>query len=298
MLMLLRQMRCFASVVECGSFTEAAERCFISQSAVSQQIKSLEQELGVSLLLRKNRGFSLTPAGRYFYEGCVRILKEADELKENTTRMGTGSKASLRIGYLNLYNGQELYQAISEFSGSFPEVSIEISPGTHEQLYNGLRSGRIDMALNDQRRAFSSEYVNFVLKNCGCLVEISSQNPLGEEKSVTMRDLRNLPCILVAPESQRKVEERYYSETLGYESSFLFADSLDAARLLAIGGRGFIPLEEAGELPPPSPGLKRIPLVNGSGRLARNYCFFWRRERTNRYIERFANILHDLVRGN
>ena len=61
--MLLRQMKYFTAVVECGSFTEAAEECFISQSAVSQQIQALENDLGVKLLHRESRGFSLTPAG-------------------------------------------------------------------------------------------------------------------------------------------------------------------------------------------------------------------------------------------
>ena len=61
--MLYRQMQYFVAVVECDSFTEAAERCYISQSAISQQIRALEQFLGVTLISRGNRRFSLTPAG-------------------------------------------------------------------------------------------------------------------------------------------------------------------------------------------------------------------------------------------
>ena len=65
--LLLRQMRYFTTVVDCNSFTEAAERCYISQSAVSQQIQALEQELGTKLIRRANRKFTLTAAGEYFY---------------------------------------------------------------------------------------------------------------------------------------------------------------------------------------------------------------------------------------
>ena len=64
---MLRQIRYFIAVVETGSFTEAAEVCHISQSAVSQQIQSLENEISVRLLDRKGRRFEDTPAGRYFY---------------------------------------------------------------------------------------------------------------------------------------------------------------------------------------------------------------------------------------
>ena len=65
--MLLRQIKYFIAVVESGSFTEAAEKLFISQSAVSQQIRALESELGVALLIRKNRSFTLTQAGGHLY---------------------------------------------------------------------------------------------------------------------------------------------------------------------------------------------------------------------------------------
>ena len=73
--MLLKQMKYFITVVDCNSFTEAAEECFISQSAISQQIKTLEKELGVSLLIREGRQFSLTPAGEYFYRHGKVLMK-------------------------------------------------------------------------------------------------------------------------------------------------------------------------------------------------------------------------------
>ena len=77
--MLLRQMQYFAAVVETNSFTEAAERCYISQSAMSQQIRSLEHELGVKLLERGNRSFTLTVAGEYFYTHCKDVLAAAPQ---------------------------------------------------------------------------------------------------------------------------------------------------------------------------------------------------------------------------
>ena len=79
--MLLKQMKYFITVVDCHSFTEAAEQCFISQSAISQQIKSLEKELGIRLFERNKRQLSLTPAGEYFYRHRKVILDEIEELK-------------------------------------------------------------------------------------------------------------------------------------------------------------------------------------------------------------------------
>ena len=78
--MLLRQMKYFSAVVDCNSFTEAAAQCYISQSAISQQIQALEREVGVELIRRGNRRFTLTPAGQHFYTHCKAILEQTDEL--------------------------------------------------------------------------------------------------------------------------------------------------------------------------------------------------------------------------
>lgn len=78
--MLLRRMKYFAAVVECGSFTEAATKCFISQSAVSQQMAALEAALGVKLLKRNGRGFMLTKAGELFYSKGKELLLQVDAL--------------------------------------------------------------------------------------------------------------------------------------------------------------------------------------------------------------------------
>ena len=73
--MLLKQIQYFHAIVEKKSFTEAAEACFISQSAISQQMKALEHELGIQLLIRHNRTFTLTPAGLGYFRSQRRLLK-------------------------------------------------------------------------------------------------------------------------------------------------------------------------------------------------------------------------------
>ena len=82
--MLLKQIEYYLAVVETGSFSEAAEKCFISQSAVSQQIKALERELGVTLLKRHNRSFSMTPAGELFYRKCTVLKNDLDSIIRDT----------------------------------------------------------------------------------------------------------------------------------------------------------------------------------------------------------------------
>lgn len=294
--MLLRQMKYFASVIDCNSFTEAAEQNFISQSAISQQIQALEKDLGVSLIIRENRKFSLTPAGEHFYNHCKGILEEIEDLCRETVQLGQDSELQLRIGYLRCYSGQELHQAIAEFSQTYPEVSINIVNGTHEELYDHLRFGSVDLVLTDQRRAFSDEYVNFQLLQCGCYVEISTRNKLTKQEFVTLKDLIRTPCILISSKEQQNVEQDYYKNTLGFGGNFLFAESLEEGRLMVVGNRGFLPIESVGTLPLEGSTIRRLPVYRDGSQILRNYCVFWRKKQADYYIEEFANTLRKLLK--
>ena len=289
-------MKYFISVVECNSFTEAAEQCYISQSAISQQIRSLEKELGVELIHRENRRFTLTPAGEYFYEQSKGILNEVEDIRRETFRIGKDKEMELKIGYLRCYSGQELHQAVAEFSRLYPEVSIHIVNGTHEELYDLLRFGGADLVLTDQRRAFSDKYANFQLLKCGCYAELSVRSPLAEQESVTMEELKRQACILISSREQQNIEEDYYKNTLGFGGRFLFAENLEEGRLMVAGNRGFLPVERVGTLPPCGTGVKRLPVMERGQQLKRNYCLFWVKENASYYIEEFAEILRKLLK--
>lgn len=288
-------MKYFTAVVDCGSFTEAAEQCYISQSAISQQIQSLEKELGVELIHRQNRKFSLTPAGEYFYSQCKVILEEVEKVRQETIRIGQDDELQLRIGYLRCYSGQELHQAVAEFSRLYPEVAISIVNGTHEELYDLLRSGGVDLILSDQRRAFSSQYENYQLLQCGCYAELSVRNRLSSQESVELESLKRTPCILISSREQQNTEQDYFQNTLGFGGNFLFAENLEEGRLMVAGNRGFLPVESVGTLPPPGAAVKRLPIVQNGRQLKKNYCVFWLKEHTNYYIEEFAEILRKLL---
>ena len=123
-----------------------------------------------------------------------------------TKRLDADKELQLRIGYLRCYSGMELPQAIAEFSKAYPEVSINIVNGTHEELYDLLRFGGVDLVLNDQRRAFSDAYMNFELMQCGCYAEVSIQNDLSRKDSVELEELKRIPCILISSREQRNAE--------------------------------------------------------------------------------------------
>lgn len=288
---MLKQMKYFQAVVRCKSFTEAAEECFISQSAISQQIQALENELGVKLLNRENRKISLTPAGEHFYQKSLILIADYERLCCETVRIANRDNAELRIGYLKGYGGLEFRLAVAEFSEKYPDVSVHIINGNHEDLYDALRNGCVDLVLNDQRRAFSDEYVNFILTTSECYIEIAARNPLASLESIETEDLKNIPCILVASPEQQENERTYYQEIVGIKGDFLFAENLEEARLLVIGGKGFMPIEGGANEPGFAAALCRIRLIRKGKPMKRNYCAFWKADNSGYYVEEFADIL-------
>ena len=294
---MLKQIKYFQAVVRHESFTEAAEECFISQSAISQQIQALEKELGVELLYRKNRKLSLTPAGEHFYNKSLILISDFETLCRETIRIANGEEAQLRIGYLKCYGGQELENAIASFSDKYPNVAIHVVNGNHEDLYDLLRNGGVDLVLNDQRRAFSEEYVNFHLVTSNCYIEIASRNPIARLERINVPDLKNTPCILIASQNQRENELTYYRDVVGFSGEFLFAGNLEEARLMVVGGKGFVPVEGGDKTPRCSSSIRRISLCRGEKPIRRNYCAFWKTDNSGYYVEEFADILKSQFKG-
>ena len=263
----------------------------VSQSAISQQIKKLEDELGVKLLDRHNRTFSLTPAGEHFYRKSLGITEDIRQLVRETRRQADQDRAVLRLGYYKGYTGTELSEAVALFSEKYPAVEIQITPGSHEELYYAMENHTVDLALNDQRRAFSDAYCNEVLSESRIYIEISSRNALSHLPSLEASDLKNIPCILVIHPSGRQEEQRYYEEIVGLHGEFLFVDTLPEARLKIIAGQGYLPVDVIGEQVWFDTAVSRIPLCRDGVPVRKTYCAFWRKDNSGYYIEEFAEIL-------
>jgi DNA-binding transcriptional LysR family regulator len=292
MAVMLKQIKYFQAVVQRGSFTEAAQECYISQSAISQQIQALEQELDVRLLERRNRKFKVTPAGEHFYKKSLVLTADFEKLCRETRHIAHGKDARICVGYLKGYGGREFQQAVADFTEKYPDVAIRIISGNHEELYDELRTGQADLVLNDQRRAFSDEYVNLLLTAHECCIEIAARHSIAAMENVNVSEFRGIPCILVASPGQEENEQTYYRDVVGIQGEFLFAENLEEARLLVIGGRGFMPVEGTDQFVQQfGTALRRLPLLRNGRPIRRNYCAFWKADNSGYYIEEFADIL-------
>ena len=287
---MIKQIKYFQSVVRLKNFTKAADENFISQSAISQQIQSLEKDLGVKLLQREGRKFSLTPAGEFFYKKSLVLINDFERICHETLNISTGGKQKISLGYLRHYHGEELQKSIAQFNEKFPEVFIELLQGTHEELYNFLRMGKADFVFSDLRRKPSDQYVNFFLADKFFYAELPAKNPLAQLEKISADDLKNTPIILITPPSEQHNEEIFYREYFGIKSEFLFAENLEEAHLMVVANRGYFPAEFKN--PPQNSDLvKFVPIFFNNNHLERKYFLFWKIESTQKYLEIFAEIL-------
>lgn len=122
----LRAMAVFASVVHHGSFSAAGKELSITTSAVSQQIRALELDLGVSLLHRSTRKLSLTEAGASLYESAKNIVKSAEEAKDNVSQLRDGLLGNLRIATTPKLASEHILPALTVWLDKHHDLSLMI----------------------------------------------------------------------------------------------------------------------------------------------------------------------------
>jgi DNA-binding transcriptional LysR family regulator len=121
----LRRLAYFAAVVECGSFTAAADRLGITKAVVSQQVARLEQEFRTTLLTRTTRKVLPTDAGKSFYQRCARILREAGDAFDELVEVSTEPVGTLRLTAPFDYGIAVVVPAIAEFTRRHPRCKVD-----------------------------------------------------------------------------------------------------------------------------------------------------------------------------
>ena len=149
-----RQLRYFAQIAESGNVSRAAEVLRIAQPSLSQQMRNLEDELGVPLLFRHARGVTPTELGLKFYEHARRILQEVERAKEVMRSQATSPSGRISVGLpTSACRGLSLplHRTIAE---ALPDIGLHIVEAMSGTLDEWIQSGRLDVALLYDHKAF------------------------------------------------------------------------------------------------------------------------------------------------
>jgi len=141
----LRHLRYFVAVAEELHFGRAAARVGIAQPPLSQQVRQLEQELGVTLFDRTRRRVELTPAGRAFLEESQRVLAQAEHAAHTARRAGRGEIGRLAVGFVPSADLDVLPRVLRAWRARYPHVEVELQVLLPAAQIEALRSGKLQV---------------------------------------------------------------------------------------------------------------------------------------------------------
>ena len=141
----LQQLRYAVAIAEEQSFTRAAGRCFVVQSALSRQIKSLESELGVRLFARTSRKVEVTPAGEAFVKQARLCLQAAERAKASAAAAHGQIRGSLTIGVIPTVTAVNIAAVLGAFRRSYPEVGVHVRTGGSDEFLRRIAAGELDV---------------------------------------------------------------------------------------------------------------------------------------------------------
>ena len=140
----LYQLKIFVTVAKTGAVTKASEQLYLSQPAVSAQIKALEEELGLALFERTVRGMSLTPHGVVMLEQAQQLLARQRDMLDEARRLRGGISGRLRLGSNRGPSAQLLGKLLTQLSEAAPELEVSLEFGSPAEIAAAISEGRLD----------------------------------------------------------------------------------------------------------------------------------------------------------
>jgi DNA-binding transcriptional LysR family regulator len=185
----------FIKAIETGSFTKAAEQLGYTQSAVSQMVHSLEEELSTTLILRSRKGISLTPDGQEFLPYIRKICNSHRELIEKLNEMQGLQSGLIRIGTFSSVTCHWLPGFIKDFKERYPSVHFELHQGHYSDISNWIKDGTVDFGFVNSS-AVSNLTVTPLQKD-EMIAVLPVNHHLANSSKVSLNELINEPYILL-----------------------------------------------------------------------------------------------------
>jgi len=239
----LRHLRYFACVAEELHFGRAAQRLGMSQPPLSQQIRALEEELGVQLLERTSRRVRLTEAGRQFLPEARATLAQADLAARTARSAHRGDVGRLRLGFsTSVPFMPRVVDALSRFRQAYPQVSLELDELTRDEQLSRLEQGLLDVAI---LRTFSkpdlpANMQSLRIQRDGVILAMRQDHALAQRAdALTLDDLRGEPLILFGAVNGAGFNERLIEQcrALGFAPNVAI-ETASFATLLGLTAAG------------------------------------------------------------
>ena len=247
------RMQYFVDVARLENMTRAAQKNYISQTAMSQQIMNVERELEVKLFERDKGRLRLTDAGRVFYDRCEKILEMYASAVQETQAAYRSQfcRASVTVGVLTSTTVDFLEGIIDDFSAKFPDITVKLVQCTFPGMRSNMESGQLDCIICPEFNAVGLKNTQTAVLTCervGLLV--SRKNPLAKKDAVYVDDIKDEKIIMTAPEFAGTSYEPMFAACArcGYTPNVVqYVQSAEVHRLMVALNQGsaYIPEKRA-----------------------------------------------------
>lgn len=240
----LRQYAYLVAIADHGSFRRAADAKHVSQPTLSQQLRALEQHLGVTLVERHEQPVQLTPIGREVAERARRLLLAVADIEQLTRRTSDGMVGTIRFGVTPTLGPYLLPPIIARIHRQFPDTRLYIREGIPDEQVQDLLRGELDMLLSPLPVSGSRLHIEPLFRE-PLHVVAPPDHELAQRGKVHRRDMAGTAFLGLEPRHHGHRQTRAICEEFG---AYLLRDyegtSLDSLRQMAGSGLGFAVLPE------------------------------------------------------
>ncbi|WP_022879167.1 LysR family transcriptional regulator [Microbacterium sp. B19] len=240
----LKQLEYFVSAAEELSFTRAARRCHVVQSAISAQIKGLEAELGTPLFDRTTHRVSLTAEGTVLLERARGILRLVDDTRDLVSPTSAELSGSLSIGVTQgAWKG--MAPALASFRAAHPPVRIGLRQAPTVRLFESVNDGSLDIAVAPLRRPSEPGLFVKTLYTENLSVGVGASHELAHRESLALRDLDQRDAVGFCPFwALRTITDRAFDEAKAFPRVAYEVNDLNAAAEIVASGLAYVLLPD------------------------------------------------------
>jgi LysR family transcriptional regulator, transcriptional activator of the cysJI operon len=184
----IETLKVFCDIIESGSVSYAASQNFVTQSAVSQQVRSLEEKYECRLLERARAGVKPTPAGQILYNSSKEIVRRFMELENRLREIGSVVAGSIRVGTVYSVGLHELPPYLTEFLRTYPQVNVHLEYLRSNKIYEDLVEGKIDLGVVAYP-AKRSQIVTIAFRHDELVLVVPPDDPLAKHSKVSVSEL-------------------------------------------------------------------------------------------------------------
>jgi len=217
--MQLNNLKTFITIVEYKNISKAANILFVSQSALSQQIKQMEKELGFNLIVHSRKSeITLTSYGQLFYDFAIKTIKDYDDFKHQCHLIQNDDYIHIRFGSDKRDNPNLPRETIYQYTKNNPNIKLDVHSITQEYLYQELYKDKVDIIYCPQPERLTPEYTFHKLKDDFFIGVVMPKHPLANKEVLTLEDL-TMYRIALPKFRQYKAWNEFKQEVLEFNPS-------------------------------------------------------------------------------